>query len=127
MTNKEILEITDKMLKRHSTGEGEKIRETDFIEYLLNVKTAISSIPTWIPVKVRPTTEEDDIDMVAYPWFLDFPLPDEGQEILVLCGGTVDKDTNMTDDGVSYYLDGYGDWAEVDAWMPLPEPYKEGE
>lgn len=77
----------------------------------------------WIPVKVRPTTEEDDIDMVAYPWFLDFPLPDEGQEILVLWGGTVDKDTNMTDDGVSYYLDGYGDWAEVDAWMPLPEPF----
>lgn len=77
----------------------------------------------WIPVKVRPTTEEDGIDMVEYQLFLDFPLPDEGERILVSRNGLVDVDTNMVDD-IGPYLDGWGSWADVEAWMPLPEPYK---
>ena len=81
----------------------------------------------WIPVKVRPTTEEDGIDMQEYPWYLDFPLPDDDERILVSRNGYVDTDENQTFDGISYYLDGWGDWADVEAWMPLPEPYKEEE
>ena len=41
MTDREILEITDRLIKRHQTGEGERISETDFMEYLLNVKTVL--------------------------------------------------------------------------------------
>ncbi|MCI6712154.1 MAG: hypothetical protein MR576_09330 [Firmicutes bacterium] len=43
MTDREILEITDRLIKRHQTGEGERISETDFMEYLLNVRTAITA------------------------------------------------------------------------------------
>ena len=84
----------------------------------------------WVPVKVRPTTEEDGIDMRKFPWFLDFPLPEDGERILVSRNGYVDVDENQTYesyDGTSHYLDGWGDWADVDAWMPLPEPYKKKE
>ena len=98
----------------------------DITRMVLDAADALEKLQKfqWIPVKVRPTTEEDGFDMKQYPSFLDFPMPDEGQEILVSFGDVVDKDTNMTDDGVSYYLDGWGDWEYVDAWMPLPEPYK---
>ena len=76
----------------------------------------------WIPVKVRPTTEEDGIDMRKFPWFLDFPLPDDGERILVSRNGYVDVDENVMSEG-DCYLDSLGDWADVEAWMPLPEPY----
>ena len=37
----------------------------------------------WVPVNIRPTTEEDGIDMQEYPLFFDFQLPAVGQNILV--------------------------------------------
>ena len=80
----------------------------------------------WIPVKVRPTTEEDEIDMRKFPWFLDFPLPEDGERILVSRNGYVDVDENVMSEG-DCYLDSWGDWADVEAWMPLPEPYRGGD
>ena len=80
----------------------------------------------WIPVKVKPTTEDDGIDVNEYPLCLDFQLPDEGERILVSRNGLVDVDANMVDD-IGSYLDGCGDWVFVDAWMPLPDPYREGD
>ena len=80
----------------------------------------------WIPVKVRPTTEEDGIDMRKFPWFLDFPLPEHGERILVSRNGYVDIDKNVINEG-DCYLDSWDDWADVEAWMPLPEPYKKEE
>ena len=76
----------------------------------------------WIPVKVRPTREEDGIDMRKFPWFLDFPLPEDGERILVSRNGYVDVDRNVINEG-DCYLDSWDDWADVEAWMPLPEPY----
>lgn len=80
----------------------------------------------WIPVKVRSTTEEDGIDMRKFPWFLDFPLPEDGERILVSRNGYVDVDENVMSER-DCYLDSWGDWADVEAWMPLPAPYKKEE
>ena len=78
----------------------------------------------WIPVTYHIPTREDG-DEVLYAYILDCPMPEEGQEILVSFNGIVDMDVCCYDEG--WYLDNRGDWTDVDAWQPLPEPYKESE
>ena len=77
----------------------------------------------WIPVTYH-TPKDKDEDML-YAYILDCPMPEEGQEILVSFNGIVDMDVCCYDEG--WYLDNRGDWMDVDAWMPLPAPYKERE
>lgn len=74
----------------------------------------------WIPVTYH-TPKDKDEDML-YAYILDCPMPEERQEILVSFNGMVDMDVCCYDEG--WYLDNRGDWMDVDAWMPLPEPYK---
>lgn len=78
----------------------------------------------WIPIKWRDTTDEDGIDKEKYPIFMDCPMPNDGDEILItLKNGEVLEDTCFDDDG--YYLDSGFDWVDdVKAWMPKPEGYK---
>lgn len=78
----------------------------------------------WIPVSYHAPVEEDGEDM-EYAYILDCPMPEEGQEILVSFNGMVDMDVCCYDEG--WYLDNRGDWTDVDAWMPLLEPFKESE
>ena len=81
----------------------------------------------WIPVKLRSTTEEDGVNMAECPFMLDCPLPDEECEILICTiNGFVTVD-EFCRDGVECYLDSGHDWDEIAAWMPLPEPDKDGE
>lgn len=75
----------------------------------------------WIPVKWREPTEEES---KYYTYMADCEMPDDEQEILVTCNGYVYKDVCYYDDGFS--LDSGADWQDVTAWMPLPEPYREG-
>lgn len=84
----------------------------------------------WIPIKWHDCTDEDrekygfSKDVVAV---FDCEMPDDEQEILVTSShGYVEKDVCYIDDG--YSLDSGWDWIEdIKAWMPLPEPYREGE
>ena len=80
-------------------------------------------VGSWIPVTYHTPKDEDE-DML-YAYILDCPMPEEGQEILVSFNGMVDMDVCCYDEG--WYLDNRGDWTDVDAWMPLPAPYKESE
>lgn len=93
----------------------------------------------WIPVKYRPLTTEERIEFAEYYGIeysdtvdekaFDCPMPDDGQEILISTrwGVSTDvADNDIIDGGYSAYgLEGNGDWEGIDAWMPLPEPYKE--
>jgi hypothetical protein len=95
----------------------------------------------WIPVKYRPLTTEERIDFAEYYGIeysdtvdekaFDCHMPDDGQEILISTrwGVSTDvADNDIIDGGYSTYgLEGNGDWEGIDAWMPLPEPYKEAE
>lgn len=78
----------------------------------------------WIPVTYHEPVEEDGEDM-RYNYILDCLLPDEGEEILISVNGIVSIDVCCYYEG--WYLDSYGDWLNVDAWMPLPKPYKAGD
>ena len=79
----------------------------------------------WIPLKTRPMTEEERTYYQEWAEYgaeiFDCPLPDDGQEVLVSWGGNVCVDTFVKDDGC--YFEGV-DIDDVDAWQPLPEPYK---
>jgi hypothetical protein len=81
----------------------------------------------WIPLTVRDLDEEEkkyySAEIVEYGKIFNCTLPDDCQEVLISCNGCVSIDTFYNDgyDGCSFdsaYID------DVDAWMPLPEPYK---
>ena len=54
---------------------------------------------------------------------LDCQIPHEGQEVLISYEDEVDIDT-MCYDNNGWYFDNHGGIEGIDAWMPLPKPYK---
>ena len=82
----------------------------------------------WIPLKTRPMTDEESTfyrDWAEYGAELfDCPLPDDGQEVLISVYGGVEVDTFVQDANDGCYFEGR-DIDDVDAWMPLPLPYKQ--
>lgn len=109
-------------------GECTQEDRNTYIQRFEALKMAIEALQEqerkWIPITYHEPIEEDGED-TRYEYVLDCQMPDEGEEILVSFNGMVDMDVCCYDDG--WYLDRRGDWMDVDAWMPLPEPYKEGE
>lgn len=83
----------------------------------------------WIIVKYHKITDaerkengySEDIE-----YYLDGLLPNDGQEIIVTDGENTRCDTCSVNSDVEYGLESCIDWIEIKAWMPLPEPYKEG-
>ena len=80
----------------------------------------------WIPVKwhviLDAEREEEGIpDDIVY--YLDCPMPEDGEEIIVTDGKRVWTDENSIDI-VGHCLESGNDWKDIKAWMPLPERYK---
>ena len=137
MTNKEAIKLIQEIEE-----DGWNVM-TEHLEALNLAINALENRPTdeWIPVKYRSlTTEErkefaehygseysDEIDEKVF----DCPMPEDGQEILVSSSWGVREDIAENDallNGFNTYgLEGNGDWEGIDAWMPMPEPYKKGE
>ena len=85
--------------------------------------------PHWIPFKRRKPTEEEG---TAFDYIMDCKCPEDGQNILVSINiqghESVQYDTFYGGGGEECFLEsGYELVQEATAWMPLPEPYKEGE
>lgn len=88
----------------------------------------------WIPIKTRPMTEEEKEHFFEYLdsrcddtyTILDCPLPDDGQEVILSVNDYVSTDIFCRDSADGCYFESY-DIDDVDAWMPLPQPYKEVE
>ena len=114
------------------------------VEAIIDVLPAIvekaERIGEWIPVTRRPMTDDEweelsdeakDYIDEDEKWFFDCPMPEDGQEILVSTRWGVHTDVADNDiDGegfISHGLEENGDWEGVLAWMPVPEPYKEGD
>lgn len=91
----------------------------------------------WIPVTYRPMTEEEEKELCEKlgieegsleDWekrVFTCRLPDDGQEILTSFGKYVTEDICSWDE-YGCGLENNGDWDGIDAWMPMPEPYKKG-
>lgn len=90
----------------------------------------------WVPITYRPMTEEEVKRVETYFGLpldekekkcFSCPMPEHGQEILISTEWGVYKDSCLYDCDEGFSLDERGDWEDVDAWMPLPEPYKEAD
>ena len=85
--------------------------------------------PQQIPFKRRKPTEEEG---TAFDYIMDCKCPEDGQIILVSINiqghEPVQYDTFYGGGGEECCLESsYELVEEATAWMPLPEPYKEGE
>lgn len=83
-------------------------------------------ISKWIPVKwhviLDAEREEEGIpDDIVY--YLDCPMPEDGEEIIVTDGKRVWTDENCIDI-VGHCLESGNDWKDIKTWIPLPERYK---
>ena len=108
----------------------------DWIESLMAGVKALEQVSSsekpnkWIPITSRPMTEEEKEHYKTHPEYQDdyrifnCKLPDDGQEVLISVYGGVEVDTFVQDANDGCYFEGR-DIDDVDAWMPLPEPYKQ--
>jgi len=80
----------------------------------------------WIPVTWREAMDEDCENKDECLYVLTCQLPDDDQEILVSVHGYVCTDICQWDDR-GCWLEGKGDWLDIDAWMPLPKAYEDKE
>ena len=128
MTRKEAIEFGNLWL-----DVNEKYRDSVTVQFFRLAVKALEQEPKWIPLKTRPMTEEETEHYFEYMdmriddtyTILDCPLPDDGQEVLVSWGGNVGNDV-FVQDNEGCYFEGV-DIDDVDAWMPLPQPYKGGQ
>lgn len=86
---------------------------------------ALEQEPRWIPIVRREPTDEEKADYLAQYgeelcYMLENEMPLDGQEVLVSIGEFVSEDVFDED----FYNFENNDIENVDAWMPLPEPYK---
>ena len=137
MTLKEIIDglkfTIDMFLFDPTTGETYKEPRNDMDKTTIDAcKGAIELLDQtrWIPITSRPMTEEEKEHYKIHPDYRDecrifnCKLPDDGQEVLISVYGGVEVDTFAKDGNDGCYFEGV-DIDDVDAWMPLPEPYKQ--
>ena len=121
MDRKEAIQHIIRHMAAHNIGKYPHIKLGEALSLAIEALQE-PQVGGWIPVTYH-TPKDKDEDML-YAYILDCPMPEEGQEILVSFNGIVDMDVCCYDEG--WYLDNRGDWMDVDAWQPLPEPYKGG-
>ena len=138
MTKEEIEDTLYRILSDVVNGGYPKRTDVQKARYKEAVKRAVDAVDTleqmnssdepnkWIPLIKRPMTEEEREEYkgmtgITETMILNCPLPEDGEEVFVSYGGYVCVDTFHDDDGC-YFEDVEID--EVEAWMPLPLPYK---
>lgn len=131
MNNKEAADI----IRRAQIFIGRRNGKMQLAEALLKAIEVLEAAPEWIPVKMRPGTDEEYEEFSQYGdcpredfRVFECQLPDDDQEVLVTTRwGDVCTDIWHRDVDCCYFED-YSDDDDVIAWMPLPDSYKkEGE
>lgn len=129
MNNKEAADII-----RRAIFIGRRNGKMQLAEALLKAIEVLEAEPEWIPIKMRPGTDEEYEEFSQYGdcpredfRVFECPLPNDDQEVLVTTRwGDVCIDIWHRDVDCCYFED-YSDDDDVIAWMPLPEPYKKSE
>ena len=119
--DKVILTVTDGKSDYHIkniTGIAE------LAEWLKELKQ-LRQQASWIPIVYREATQEEKDDYFARNgeelcYMVESEMPENGQEVLVSSGGYVSEDVFDED----YYSFENHETIDVDAWIPLPKPYK---
>lgn len=130
---KELKSTITEMRDNGGTGEQKEVCKF-FVNLMDNLEKQMSSSEEpneWIPLIKRPMTEEEREEYkgmvgITETMLLNRPLPKDGQVVLIsYSDGYVYIDIFHNDEGACYF-DGF-DIDEVEAWMPLPNAYKESE
>ena len=100
---------------------GERDFLIDYIEQL----PPVTPTQRWIPIERRDLTQEEKELYSSFygeepEYMIESRMPDDGEEVLVSAGGIVFKDffSHHDFDFENISVD------EIDAWMPLPQPYE---
>ena len=120
--------VKKRLLETNYEGLGEadaKEFERDFNEILNLAIKALEQEPRWIPMVSRKPTDEEKTDYFEQHgeelcYMMENEMPSHGQEVLVTIGEFVAEDVFDED----FYNFENNDIENVDAWMPLPQPYK---
>ena len=113
-------------LCKHCPDDGECFKDCDEIQHLRQMPSVTPQEPRWIPMIRREPTDEEKAEYLAQNgeelgYMLENEMPLNGQEVLVSIGKYVSEDVFDED----FYNFENNDIENVDAWMPLPEPYRE--
>lgn len=120
MTREEASSVLDDYDVNFDGHTAEEIAEAFDVAF-----RALEQEPRWIPIVRREPTDEEKADYLAQYgeelcYMLENEMPLDGQEVLVSIGEFVSEDVFDED----FYNFENNDIENVDAWMPLPEPYK---
>lgn len=135
MTQRELIENLKSRARKYDILVVHKEQAEDIIANLEELKTLRveleknSKEDSWIKVSYREMTREEaeEFGVETDCWMYDCDLPEDNTEVLITSAyGYVDKVEFCRDVDGSCWFDGYEDFDEVIAWMPVPEPYKEG-
>ena len=96
------------------------------IDDMYNELPSVTPAQSWIPIERRDLTQEEkELYSSLYgeepEYMIESRMPDDGEEVLVSAGGIVFNDifSHHDFDFEKISVD------EIDAWMPLPQPYEE--
>lgn len=104
---------------------GGALRKLEMFDRIDKELPPVTPIQNWIPIVRRDLTQEEkesyySLNGLEPEYMIENRMPDDGEEVLVSWGGNVLKDIFSHDyfDFENISVD------EIEAWMPLPEPYK---
>lgn len=119
MTNQEAIEI----IQERIDFANKEFLEKHVPEYAEALRLAVKALEQteWIPITYRDADEEEKGN--GFDYILDCPLPEENEAVFISGGHHVHIDTMCYDNGW-WHFDSYGDIRDIDAWMPLPKPYR---
>lgn len=132
MTNAQAAEVLENARIRIMGGRCNGKTKL-FLSYDVAIQKAIQKLKDgWIPIKMRPGTDEEYEDFCKYGdcpredfRVFDCPTPDDDQEVFVTTRwGNVCIDIWHRDVDCCYFEDNCDD-GDVIAWMPIPAAYKE--
>lgn len=112
----------EKYLSRMELDGGYDIVNGCYVQPNYWVLPKVFQFPTDVILDAEREEEGIPDDIVYY---LDCPMPEDGEEIIVTDGKRVWTDKNCIDI-VGHCLESGNDWKDIKAWIPLPKPYKKG-
>lgn len=110
--------LTDEIKNWIKTDRFEDFSAGYILSDVIEEIDKMPKVGEWIPVT-------HEIDEESGEYMFTCQLPEEGERVIVVDRwGYINIDEQCYD-GYGWYLDDGGDWNDIVAWMPLPEPYGE--
>ena len=123
-----LKKFEDRFIELQKAHQKEKQLGINWCINTLKDMPPVKPTQRWIPIVCREATQDEKDSYFTQNgeelcFMIESEMPENGQEVLVSSNGYVSEDIFDED----YYSFENHEIVDVDAWMPLPEPYKESE